>query len=125
VRARAAWAVLGGLVVAVRIGEGNWLFQPAYSSVEQRCSLNELSAYGRCAALVECVEIPDIDHQIQNLIIWRQKGFHHHLGNAVRQPQAAPAGLSGGHCRVLQRSDLGLSYNSAFVLLHKLRYGAG
>jgi hypothetical protein len=34
-----------------------------------------------------------------------QKGFHRYVGDAVRQPQAAPTGLSGGHCRVLQRSE--------------------
>ena len=60
-----------------------------------------------------------------------KKDFTHHQRDAVRQPQAAPAGLSGGHCGVLQRGegqerlalsrDLGLSYKSAFVLLHKLR----
>jgi hypothetical protein len=32
-----------------------------------------------------------------------QEGFHHCQRHAVRPPQAAPQGLSGGHCRVLQR----------------------
>ena len=60
-----------------------------------------------------------------------QKGFYHYQRNAVRQPQAAPALLSGSHCDLLQRSerqvalalsrDLGISYKCAFVLLHKLR----
>jgi len=60
-----------------------------------------------------------------------KKGFHHHVGNAVRLAQAAPARLSGCNRGVLQRSegksalalsrDLHLSYKSAFVLLHKLR----
>lgn len=34
-----------------------------------------------------------------------QEGFHHYQRDAVRQPQAAPQGLSGGHCDLLQRSE--------------------
>jgi hypothetical protein len=60
-----------------------------------------------------------------------QKGFHHYQRNAVREPQAAPAGylaaiavfcneVKGKSALALSR-DLGLSYESAFVLLHKLR----
>jgi len=55
-----------------------------------------------------------------------QKGLHHYLRKVFAIPQAALAGLSGGHCRVLQRSEgqealalsrgLGLSYKSAIRL---------
>ena len=60
-----------------------------------------------------------------------RQGFHHHVRHAVRQPQAAPAGLSRGHRHLLNEvkgksalaisRDLNVSYKCAFVLLHKLR----